>query len=777
MLSFRQEMPQIYPAPPTFFDRIVHLHTRLIKYAAGSFIFKISLSKKRKRGRPKKSRIAKFLHHQNLIKKLYLLFKDVFLLPVGQFVRSYFISFFYCFKEYKIHILSALLLTTGIITGTNIIYNQVFRDLPNPDDLVLIDPRVTTKIVDRNGEILFRLYEDENRTLVPLSEIPLSVIEATIAIEDKDFYNHHGFSIRGISRAILSNFSEESESVQGGSTITQQLVKNRLLTPEKSYVRKVKELILSILVEDQYSKEEILTMYLNQVAFGGTIYGIEEASMQYFGKHASQLSLSESALLAGLPKAPSVYSPFGSTPKMAIERQKEVLRRMVEDGYITAEMADNATKEELKFRQEQVDIKAPHFVMYVKKLLAEKYGEEVLHNGGLIIQTTLDLKTQNRAQEIVSTEISKLKKLNINNGAALVTNPKTGEILAMVGSVNYFDFENDGQVNITIRPRQPGSSIKPLTYALGLENGLSSMTRIEDKPITFQVAGSKPYTPQNYDGKFHGSVAIREALASSYNIPAVKLLALLGVDKLLEKGKQMGITTWEDVNRFGLSLTLGGGEVMMTDMATMYGVFANQGDKVDLNPILKVTDYRGKELYYNHCALDNQNCQKEHVLDSAVAYIISHILSDNEARTPAFGPISTLVIPNQQVAVKTGTTNNLRDNWTIGYTSDRVVAVWVGNNDNTPMNYVASGITGASPIWNNIMRQQLSNSIPHKFEVPETVALVSICTSTKLPACNWCKTTKEEVFRAGSEPQAYCNANLTITNTSRAMPPKLRLID
>lgn len=807
-------MPQIYPAPATKLDKLKELRRQLINHAVKSYFYQKTHPPKRRRGRPKKSRIAKFLYRLqkkrliaailNPIKKIFVIIRHGFLIPIQQLIRGYFFSFFHCFQDYKIHIFSSLLLTIGIIAGTGMIYIQVFQDLPDPEELVLKDPRVTTRILDRNGEVLFRLYEDENRTLIQLSEIPLSVIQATIAIEDKDFYNHHGFSIRGISRAIVTNFSGENGSVHGGSTLTQQLVKNRLLTSEKSYVRKAKELILAIMVENRYTKEEILEMYLNQVAYGGTTYGIEEAAMQYFGKHARQLTLAESALIAGLPKAPSVYSPFGTNPEMAKERQKEVLRRMTEDGYISVISAEKAIAEELHFRQERVDIKAPHFVMYVKKLLAEQYGDEMLHNGGLIIQTSLDLKMQNQIQEIVSQEISELNRLNINNGAALVTNPQTGEILAMVGSVNYFDFENDGQVNVTIRPRQPGSSIKPLTYALGLENGLLTTTRIDDQPITFNVAGSKPYSPQNYDGKFRGQVTVREALASSYNVPAVKLLALLGVDKLLQKGKQLGISTWEDVNRFGLSLTLGGGEVLMTDMATMYGVFANQGNKVGLNPILKVTDYHGKELYYNHCALDSfnspnpENCdeEEESVLDPGVAYIITHILSDNEARTPAFGPMSTLVIPNQDVAVKTGTTNNLRDNWTIGYTSNRVVAVWVGNNNNTPMSYVASGITGASPIWNQIMRQQLDSDQPHHFEIPENIALIPICNSTRQPACNWCQNTKDELFLVGTEPQSYCGSNLTTSNTpntptnstenkinipnvmpNRATQPRQRLID
>ena len=686
---------------------------------------------------------------------------------VRQFLHTYFFSFFYSFERYPLHVLSAVLLSIGIVATTNIVYANIFKDLPYPEELTQRQPQVTTKILDRNGEVLYRLYEDENRTIVPLSEIPLSVIQATIAIEDKDFYNHHGFSIRGISRALRSNITNQDTSVQGGSTLTQQLIKNRLLTPERTLTRKIKELILSILVEDRYSKAEILEMYLNQVAYGGTTYGIEEAAQQYFGKRAQELTLAESSLLAGLTAAPSIYTPFGPYPELAKRRQEEVLRRMQEDGYISQTQMEKAVAQVLDFRDAGVDIQAPHFVMYVKQLLAQEYGDHLLHNGGLIVQTTLDLKAHNDAQQIVSEELSELEKLRVSNGAALITNPKTGEILAMVGSDNYFNFQQDGQVNVTLRPRQPGSSIKPLTYALALENGFSTTSIIEDTPITYHVAGSKPYSPQNYDGKFHGKVPLREALASSYNVPAVKLLAQLGVPNLLDKGAQMGITTWEDRNRFGLSLTLGGGEVLMTDMATMYGVFANSGSKVPLNPILQVTNYQGEVLYHNECALAGTNCPTQEVLNPGVAYLITHILSDNAARTPAFGPLSTLVIPGQQVAVKTGTTNNLRDNWTIGYSSDRVVAVWVGNNDNTPMSHVASGITGASPIWNKIMRQQLSPENPHVFAKPETVTSVAFCTATKQPACEWCTTTTEEVFLTGTEPALTCQPNYRLSNSGQ----------
>ena len=326
----------------------------------------------------------------------------------------------------------------------------------------------------------------------------------------------------------------------------------------------------------------------------------------------------------------------------------------------------------------------------------------------------------------------------------------------MVGSTNYFNFNDDGQVNVTLRPRQPGSSIKPITYALALANGMVPSTRIDDSPVTFQIPGSKPYSPKNYDGRFHGSVTLREALGSSYNIPAVKLLASVGISNMIDQAEKMGISTWQDRSRFGLSLTLGGGEVLMTDMAEVYGTFAYNGQTVDLNPFLEIKNQRGDILYRNTCALEKTNCQPRRTLDTRVAYQITDILKDNQARSPAFGLQSVLTIPNQDVAVKTGTTNNLRDNWAIGYTTDRVVAVWVGNNDNSPMSYVASGVTGASPIWNTLMRQVLDESSPHRFATPSGMIKVTVCSRTGTLPCSACPSTSDEFFTPGTEPTRQC---------------------
>ena len=635
------------------------------------------------------------------------------------------------------------------------LYFYLLRDLPMPSDLLTKQQAVSTRIMDRHGQLLFNIYEDENRTLLPISQIPPIVKQATIAIEDQDFYHHFGFAPIGILRATLANL--RGESIQGGSTITQQLVKNRLLSSERTLQRKVKELVVSLLVEGTFSKDEILEMYLNTVSYGGAAYGIEEAAQKYFGKSAQDLSLAEAALLAGLPQAPSVYSPFASNPELAKMRQWEVLRRMTEDKYISQAEADVASQEELKFKTNSIDIKAPHFVMYVKELLAEKYGEDLVEQGGLQVRTSLDLDLQEQSQAAVTEELKKLARLNVNNGAALVTNPKTGEILVMVGSKDYFDFAHDGQVNVTLRPRQPGSSIKPITYALALEKGKTVTSLIQDTPITYKVLGSPAYSPKNYDGKYHGTVTLKQALASSYNIPAVKTLAELGINNMIDQAEEMGISTWQDRLRYGLSLTLGGGEVLMTDMAKAYGVFASGGYRTDLNPILEIKDARGEVIYQNDCYAENKNCPSTKVLDEKVAFLMSDILSSNPARSSAIGLYSVLNIKDQQVAVKTGTTNSMRDNWTIGYTSDRVVATWVGNNNNAPMSYVASGITGASPIWNKIMRLNLSEEDPHRFASPSGLVKVKVCAYANSLPCAGCATS-EEYYVAGTEPKQACRA-------------------
>ncbi|MFH2022098.1 MAG: PBP1A family penicillin-binding protein [Patescibacteria group bacterium] len=745
----RQKSGQIYPPPTQSIiysiakSWIKHIQSQLINKKQARWIKRFSFKTvtgfkpKKRPGRPRKA--------PAFIPQIWT--------QIKAFVKAFFYPCTFALTRYPKPTLAILFVTSAIFGLTYLGYTGIFKDLPSPTELTTRSQSVTTKIMDRNNQVLYRIYQDENRSLVSLDQISPFMISATIAIEDQDFYLHHGISVSGIVRAFSANL--QTESLQGGSTITQQLVKNRLLSNEKTMTRKIKEALLSVMVELTFSKDEILEMYLNQVSYGGSTYGVEEAAQRYFGKSAQNLSLAESALLAGLPAAPSVYTPFGSNPELAKVRQKEVLRRMVEDGWISQNQSILATNDKLVFRQDMVDIQAPHFVMYIKKLLAEEFGEEALMNDGLEVITTLDLPLQKEAEQVIADEISRIQRLNVSNGASLVTNPETGEVLAMVGSSNYFDFKNDGQVNVTLRPRQPGSSIKPITYSLALEKGYTASTIIQDSPITYQIPGSPPYSPRNYDAKYHGNVTLREALASSYNIPAVKTLANLGVSNLIDHAQKLGITTWQDRSRFGLSLTLGGGEVTMMDMTSAYGVFATNGFKVPINPIIKVTNYQGKVLYENPCVINNF-CQKERVLSAQTAYLITNILSDNQARTPAFGPISSLYIPGQEVAVKTGTTNSLRDNWTIGYTSDRLVGVWVGNNDNRPMSYVASGVTGASPIWNKTMRLLLDEDQPHHFIQPSGLVTIQICATTNTLPCGGCPKVKTEIYRIGTGPQSHC---------------------
>ncbi|MEK7502312.1 MAG: PBP1A family penicillin-binding protein [Patescibacteria group bacterium] len=609
------------------------------------------------------------------------------------------------------------------------------QDLPSPIILSLQDTAQTTKIYDRNGVLLYQIYANQNRTFVPLSSIPTNLQQATIAIEDKDFYSNPGFNIGAILRAAIANLS--GKPLQGGSTITQQLIKSTLLTPEVSITRKIKEVILAFWAERIYTKDQILQMYLNQIPYGGTSWGIEAASDTYFGKHAKDLDLAQSTFLAGLPNAPTFYSPYGEYPDLWKKRQKEVLAKMAEQKFITKGQAEDAAKEELSFQPIQNPIHAPHFVMYVKDLLVKKYGLPIVEKGGLQVVTTLDLKTQDTAEKIVKEEVENNRNLNLTNGASLVTNPKNGDIIAMVGSHDYSD-PNGGNFNVTLALRQPGSSIKVVTYSAALSASFTAATTIDDSPIAFTSAGSPSYSPVNYDGRFRGLMTLRLALANSINIPAVKTLNTIGIPAMVELGKKMGISTWKEPGNYGLSITLGGADVKMTDMAAVYGVLANQGNRVNLNPILKITDYRGD-------ILEEKKLEKKKVLDPGITFIISDILSDNQARAMGFGTNSPLIIQNHTVSVKTGTSDNKRDNWTIGYTPSYLVAVWVGNNDNSPMSQtLASGITGAAPIWRRIMENLISSKPDEKMPVPENIIQKS-CLG------------RNEYFIKGTENFVNCN--------------------
>lgn len=657
------------------------------------FLFRIHLRRPQKRG----SIIKK---HRGIKKKVFILQQKK-----KNFIRRFLVN------RYSMSL--GLLVLFFLFFFYSYMLVTAARNLPSPERLSETNGPLTTEIYDRNGKLLYRLYEGKNRTLVQLDTLPPYLINATIAIEDKHFYTHPGIDIEGMTRAARDYF-EEGTIQGGGSTITQQLIKNTLLTPEQTLKRKTKEIILAFWTERIFSKQEILQMYFNEVAYGGPAWGITAAAQTYFNKEAKDLTLAEATYLAGLPASPTTYSPYGANPEMGKQRQLQVLRRMVEDGYLTQDLANQTASEELNINPPISQIKAPHFVMYVRQLLSQKYGERMVSQGGLKVTTTLDLNVQEMAQEVVAEEIVDLSKLNVSNGAAMITDAKTGHILAMVGSKNYFD-PNGGNFNVTTALRQPGSSIKPITYATGFKQGFTPGNLLLDTPITFKNAWES-YSPVNYDGKFHGAVTVRTSLGSSYNIPAVKMLSMVGIPEMISTAKEMGITTFDKTNTYGLSLTLGGGEVKMTDMMVAYGVFAQNGTRYESEAILKVLDSQ------NNVLEDNSQPSGKKVLNPEVAYFINDILSDNKARTPAFGGNSLLKINGHIVAVKTGTTDNKKDNLTYGYTPEYVVGVWVGNNDNTPMHpALTSGVTGAAPIWHNIITKLLEGKENIAFTKPANV--------------------------------------------------------
>jgi len=639
--------------------------------------------------------------------------------------------------------------TLGALLALILLFT-ILKDLPSPGKLASGDFPVSTQILDRHGQLLYEIYADQNRTPINLEDLPDHVKQATIAIEDKNFYKHHGFAWEGITRAFLNIVFKRN--LQGGSTITQQLVKTTLLTPERTLKRKIREAILAFATEVRYKKDEILEMYLNHVPYGGTAYGIEQAAQLYFDKSAQDLNLTEAALLAGLPQAPTRYSPFGPNPETSKNRQYQVLNRMYEDGYITYEELQTALDRELTYAPQTQNIKAPHFSLYIKQILVEKYGQQLVEKGGLRVTTSLDLDIQKQAETVIATEAAKLERANVSNAAALVTHPRTGEILAMVGSKDYFNLDIDGNVNVTTRLRQPGSSIKPINYAVGLIHGYTLSTMFLDVPSCFIVPGQPLYCPRNYDNQFHGPVQMRFALGNSFNIPAVKMLAANGVESMIATASAMGITTFEDPARYGLSLTLGGGEVRMVDMAVAFGVFANQGLRIELTPILKIEDFLGNVL--EEIDLETGLPAGEKALPSEVSFLISHILLDNNARLQAFGGSSELVIPGHTVSVKTGTTDDLRDNWTIGFTPSYLVTTWVGNNDNTPMNpWIVSGVSGAAPIWHDIMAYILEDQ-PDEFpKKPDNIIGLQVCSLTGFrPNPEHPCETRFEYFIKGQEP-------------------------
>jgi 1A family penicillin-binding protein len=581
----------------------------------------------------------------------------------------------------------------------------------------------STKIYDRTGEVLlYDIHQDVKRTNIPLTDMSENIKTATISIEDADFYTHSGVKVSSTIRAVLSNIFNIGIG-GGGSTITQQLIKNTLLTSEKSISRKMKEWVLALKVEKEFSKEKILELYLNEAPYGGTIYGIEEASKTYFGKHAKDLTLAEAAYLAAIPQSPTKLSPYGKSRDKLDERKNLVLYRMKELGYITPEAYETTKNEVVAFQAKELSgIKAPHFVFFIKDYLEQKYGADVVEEEGLKVITTLDYKLQEKGEKIVKEGALKNEKdWNGKNASLVAIDPKTGQIITMVGSRDYFDKDIDGNYNVATALRQPGSSFKPFIYATAFNKGFTPDTVLFDLPTEFQTTcnaygkalpghnQSDCYMPQNYDGKFRGPMSLRDALAQSINVPAVKLFYLAGLRDSLKTAEDMGISTLTDISRYGLTLVIGGGEVSLLDITSAYGVFADNGIRNKYTGILKVEDKNGNIL--------EEFTQKENqVLPKNTALTISDILSKNESRIPTFGANSPLLVPGYQVAVKTGTTNSNKDAWTVGYSPNIVVGVWAGNNDNKPMKKGGSALAG--PIWNKFMLEALKVIPKENFEEP-----------------------------------------------------------
>ncbi|EKE15920.1 MAG: 1A family penicillin-binding protein [uncultured bacterium] len=596
----------------------------------------------------------------------------------------------------------------------------LFTTVPSGNLKANWKPAQTTAILDSTGShILYEVHGEENRKIVSHSEISDNMRKVTIAAEDDSFYSHHGFDVKSMVRALKANLESDHIS-QGGSTITQQLARNVYLTREKTIKRKIKELLIAVKIERKNTKEDILDYYLNTVPYGANAYGIESAAQIYFGKSAKNLALDESAFLAALPKAPSYYSPYGSNKSDLFLRQQFIIARTADLGLITEEEALSAGKENTfaKVVDFKNKIDAPHFVFYVLDELEKKYGREILEKDGLRVITTLNYDFQKIGEKAVADGVDgKVKMFGGSNAALAAIDPKTGGILTMVGSKDYFDDSIDGQVNVTTRLRQPGSSIKPIIYAAAFEKGYQPETRITDSQTNFGPDGSgRNYIPRNYSGTYRGNVSIRQALAMSLNIPAVKTLNYVGIDDAINMAERLGISTFTDRKNYGLSLAIGGADVTLLQEVGAYSVFANDGLKRTVTSIKEVVDSDGNVIY------SMNELKGSRVIDPEISRKISSILSDNEARTPVFGPRNLLHIDGKTVAAKTGTTQDFRDAWTVGYTPSIAVGVWTGNNNSVSMRGGADGSVVAAPIWNNFMRQVI-DKIPQESFIAYTPAV------------------------------------------------------
>ncbi|OGZ66947.1 MAG: hypothetical protein A3D35_01575 [Candidatus Staskawiczbacteria bacterium RIFCSPHIGHO2_02_FULL_34_9] len=641
-------------------------------------------------------------------------------------------------KIFKVLRYLILLLLISVILALGLFFYYTW-DLPRPETFTESPFIQSTKIYDRTGKVLlFNIYGEEKRTIIPFDKISDNLKRAVVSSEDARFYEHGGFDLQGLIRSVWVDLTSQSRS-QGGSTITQQLIRSVYLTPKKTIERKVREIVLSIELEQKYSKDQILDWYLNKIPFGQNTYGAEAASQAYFNKPASDLSLAQAATLTALIPAPSYYSPYGSHKDELLARKNYVLQRMKDLGYITDDQLKQAKEEKIEFSEITTAIKAPHFVMYVQKYLNDKYGEDYLREKGLKVYTTIDWDLQSYVEQVLKDADQQLKSKKANNAAIVVMDPKTGEILALMGSKNFFTksypegcdqkgnntclFNPEYDV-ATIGKRQPGSSFKPIVYATAFKEGYTPSTIVWDVKTEFNQNcspdgsqekdqnGLDCYHPQDYDALNRGPVSLRSALTQSLNIPAVKVLYLAGLNNSLQTAKDLGITTLNDPQRYGLSLVLGGGEVNLLEMTSAYSVFATEGLKIDPISILKIEDSNGNTIEEN-------KAQPTKVLDTQVARLISNVLSDNNARAPIFGYNSPLQIPGYQVAAKTGTTQNFNDGWTMGYTPFATIGVWVGNNDNSPTKDEGVGI--AAPIWNKVMTKIVTSRDPENFTEPDPI--------------------------------------------------------
>jgi len=614
-------------------------------------------------------------------------------------------GFFSKFRWKKLGKIFLVLCLIGVLAIAGI-FAWFARDLPSPGKLNHLTLAQTTKIYDRTGQhVLYEIHGEEKRTEIPFSQMPDNIKYATISLEDQNFYSNHGVEIKGIIRAALKDLLHRG-ATQGGSTITQQLVKLSLLSSQKTLTRKIKEVILALELEQKFSKDQILAMYLNKIPYGSNAYGIEAAAETYFGRHASQLTLDEAALLASLPKAPSYYSPYGNHTQALETRQKYALNQMAKLGYITQDQATAAKKINIlaKIKPFSDKISAPHFVMYVKEYLENKYSNQMVKQGGMKVYTTLDWNLQQIAEQVIKEGADKNKLTwNASNAALVAIDPKNGQILTMVGSKDYFDTKIDGQVNVALSPRQPGSSFKPFVYLTAFEKGFTPETQLWDVNTNFDTADGKIYDPKNYDGKNRGFLEMKNALAMSLNVPAVKTLYLAGVQNSIDTAHKMGITTLNQTDKYGLSLVLGGGEVTLLDHTNAYATLANDGVYHPKTAILKVEDNSGNVLEQYKPSVGQK------VVDEKYISMLDYILSNNSLRAPVFGSKSPLYFPDRPIAAKTGTTNEWRDGWTMGYTPSLAAGVWAGNNDNSPMRSGADGEFVAAPIWHAFMEKALQN--------------------------------------------------------------------